>query len=325
MKPCVYAIYSHLNPAQVVRLVTTLRALSPRAHIVVHHDPSHTRISPDAITAAGAVLIPDPVRAEWGDFSQVRQHLRVMRWCVENLDFEWLVTLTGQTYPVKHLAGFEAFLAASPYDASLINFDAYDPQVWPKEEAERRYHYHYVKLPRFRYWHRVPSVIRNTVPKAIRIFNASQSVLRLFTYPKSLPTRLGIRTVKRPFGPNSMQLTGSNQNTNFSHETILTILEYVDTHPEYVKYFRRTALPDEAFFATILRNNPDLRLANDCLRHIYWPGGHSASGGVMDLQHLPALEASSAYFALKFDQDVCPELLDHLDTRLGLRPKGNPT
>ncbi len=323
MKPCVYAIYSHINPAQVVRLVSTLRALSPRAHIVVHHDPSHTRISPDAITAAGAVLIPDPVKAEWGDFSQVQQHLHVMRWCVENLDFKWLVTLTGQTYPVKHLAGFEAFLAASPYDAYLINFDAYNPQVWPKGEAERRYHYHYVKLPRFRYWHRLPPAIRDTVPRAIQLFNKSQGLLKLFTYPKSLPTRLGYRTVKRPFGPNGMQLTGANQNTNFSRETILAILEYVDNHPEYVKYFSRTALPDEAFFATILRNNPDLRLANDCLRHIYWPGGHSASVGVMDLQHLPALEASSAYFALKFDQDVCPELLDHIDTRLGLRPKGN--
>lgn len=324
MKPCVYVIYSHINPAQVVRLVTTLRALSPRSHIVVHHDPSHTRISSDAITAAGAVLIPDPVKAEWGDFSQVQQHLHVMRWCVENLDFEWLITLTGQTYPVKHLVGFEAFLAASPYDAYLINFDAYDPQVWPKGEAERRYHYRYVKLPRFRYWHRVPSAIRDTVQKAIRAFNASQALFKIFTYPKGLPTRLGYRTVKRPFGSDGMKLAGANQNTNFKRETILALLEYVDTHPEYVRYFRRTALPDEAFFATILRNDHEFRLADDCLRHIHWSGNQSASGGVMDLQHLPTLEASPAYFALKFDQNACPELLDHLDIRLGLRPEGNP-
>lgn len=323
MKPCVYAIYSHMNPAQVVRLVTTLRALSPRAHIVVHHDPSNTSISPDAITDAGAILISDPVRAEWGDFSQVRQHLRVMRWCIENLDFQWLITLTGQTYPVKPVAELEAFLAASHYDAYLINFDAYDTQVWPKGEAGRRYHYRYVKLPRFRYWHRVPSAIRSTVAKAIRAFNASQGLFRIFSYPKSLPTRLGLRTVKRPFGPNGMQLTGANQNTNFTRETILAILAYVDTHPEYVKYFNRTALPDEVFFATILHDNPGFRLANDCLRHIYWPDDHSASGGVMDLRHLPALEASPAYFALKFDQDVCPELLDHIDARLGLRAEGN--
>ena len=323
MKPCVYAIYSHINPAQVVRLVTTLRVLSPRAHIVVHHDPTIANISPKEIVDAAAILIPDPVKAEWGDFSQVQQHLYVMRWCVENLDFKWLITLTGQTYPIKPIAEFEAFLEASDYDAYLINFEAYDPRVWPKGEAERRYHYRYMKLPRFRYWHRIPSVIRNKIPNIIRAFNAIQPFIKIFTYPKSLPTRVGYRTINRPFGTNHIRLVGANQNTNFSHETILAILKYVDSHPEYTKYFSRTALPDEAFFATILRNNPKLRLANDSLRHIYWPGGHSASGGVMGLQHLPELEASQAYFGLKFDQGVCPELLDSIDIKLGLRPEGN--
>ena len=36
------------------------------------------------------------------------------------------------------------------------------------------------------------------------------------------------------------------------------------------------------------------------------------------LENLPEIENSSAYFALKFDQNACPELLDCIDRRLGL-------
>ncbi|ATE60922.1 beta-1,6-N-acetylglucosaminyltransferase [Thauera sinica] len=317
---CVYAIFSHVNPAQVLRLVAALRALSPQAHIVVHHDPAHEALDPARVRQAGGVLIPDPVPGEWGDWSQVLQHLHVMRWCVGNLEFDWFITLTGQSYPIGRLDELERFLASSPADAYLINFDAYDPAVWPRGEAAKRYHYRYFKLPKFRYWHRVPAIVRDRIPAAIRAFNRIQPVLRLFPYPKGLPTRLGILCPRRPFNGTDMKLGGGNQNTNYRRSAIEAILDHVDSHPAYCAYFRRTALPDEAFFATILRNSPALHIVDDSLRYIYWPGGHSASGGVMDLRHLPELEASSAYFALKFDQNASPELLDHIDHKLGLRP-----
>lgn len=317
-KPTLYAIFSHINPQQVIRLACTVRALSPTAHIVVHHDPGHPPIDARQLELAGAHLIPDPVAGEWGDFSQVQQHLHVMRWCRNNLDFEWFITLTGQTYPIKPLAEFESMLAVAPHDAFVEHFDAYNPAIWPLGEAVRRYHYRFVTLPKFRYWHRIPAFVRVAVPRLFRAFNASQPLFRIFTYPKGLRTRLGILTPHRPFGGDGLRLIGANQNTNYRRNAIEYMLDYVDARPAYLEYFRRTALPDEAFFATALCSSPTLRVSNDNLRFIHWPGPQAASGGVLTRDQLPELEASQAWFALKFDERVCPEVLDALDQRLGL-------
>jgi len=325
MSTCVYAIFSHTNPAQVLRLVRTLRAMSPQAAIVVHHDPTHTSLPRDWVEGAGGISIPNPIAAEWGDFSQVAQHLHTMRWCAVNLDFDWFITLTGQSYPIKPLDEFESFLRASAYDAYVNYFDAYDPAIWPPGEARRRYHYHYVRLPKFRYWHRIPAPIRERVPMLVRAFNRAQSVFKLFTFPRGLPTRLGWRTFRRPFNSKGPTLIAGNQNTNYRRAAVQYILNYVDTNPAYEAYFKHTALPDEAFFTTILVNATSFKIQNDNLRYINWPQGHAASGAVMNMAHWNALKSSPAFFALKFDSNHCPELLDHLDQELGLRPAGaNP-
>lgn len=322
-KRYIYAIFSHGDSAQPLRLVRTLRALSPDSHIVVHHDPSHTEIAPDAVEAAGGRAIPNPVRGRWGDFSLVEQHLHTQQWCLQNLDFDWYVNLTGQSYPIRPLAELEALLETTSYDAYLTWFDAYDPAVWPIGEAVRRYHFQYVELPRFPYWHKLPPTVAGATTWLIRWINRVQPLVRFFPLPRSQPTRFGTMATKRPFSPSSRKLIGSNLNMNLSRRVVERIVEIARQDEAYAHYFSRTIIADEVFFSTIVCNEPDFVVANDNLRHIYWPSECPASGGVMDLRHLPALEASPAYFALKFDQNVCPEILDHLDIRLGLRPKGN--
>lgn len=313
--PFVYAIYSHTNPDQVLRLVSAIRALSPRAHIVVHHDPSESRLTEQDVALAGGIAIPDPVPGAWGDYSQVRQHLHTMRWCLNNLDFEWYITLTGQTYPIKPLEGFEALLREAPHDAYVFNFNAYDQSIWPNNEAARRYHFRYIQLPKFHYWHKIPRAFSKYIPYLILAFNRSQPLLKIFPYPKRLPTRLGLLQWRRPF---KNTLTGCNQNTNYKRHVLQHIVEYVDKHQEYVHYFSKTALPDEVFFSTIMCNYLNIRVANDSLRHIFWPGSNAASVGVMDMTHWDNIEASPAYFGLKFDQNICPELLQKIDRKLGI-------
>lgn len=313
----VYAIYSHANPEQVLRLIRTIRALSPQSHIVVHHDPSASTLRAQDVLSAGGLVIPDPVPGAWGDYALVKQHLHTMRWCLNNLEFEWYITLTGQTYPIKPLQGFEAFLRDAPHDAYVAHFNAYDQGIWPNDEAARRYHYRYIQIPRFRYWHKVPAALRAQIPGLIRLFNRSQPLLRLFPYPRSLPTRLGVLQWRRPFGPGK-PLVGSNLNSNYRRRVVQQIVDHVVKQPEYARYFKRTVIPDEVFFSTIMCNDQNIRVANDSLRHIFWPDSNAASVGVMDMTHWDNLEASSAYFALKFDQDTCPELLQQLDRKLSV-------
>lgn len=313
----VYAIYSHGNPDQVLRLVRAMRALSPQSHVVVHHDPTNTPLTAQAVSSAGGIAIPNPVRGTWGDYSLVRQHLHTMRWCLDNLDFEWFITLTGQTYPIKPIYGFETQLANAKCDAFIGHFSAYDQSIWPNDEAIRRYHYRYIQLPKFRYWHKIHPALRTRIPKFIWTFNHIQPFLRLSPYPRNLATRLGLLQWHRPFS-REKPLVGSNLNSNYRRLAVEHILGHVESRPGYSHYFSRTVIPDEVFFSTILCNETKIRVINDCLRHIYWPNSNAASGGTMDMTHWQHLERSAAYFALKFDENTCPELMHRLDLKLNL-------
>jgi len=316
----VYAIYSHSNPEQVLRLIRAIRALSPLSHIVVHHDPSISRLKTQDVSNAGGIAIPNPVPGAWGDYALVRQHLHTMRWCMNHLEFEWYITLTGQTYPIKPLNGFEEFLSDTPNDAYISYFNAYDQNIWPNDEAVRRYHYRYIQLPRFLYWHKVPAKLRKQIPTLVRLFNRSQPLLKIFQFPKSLPTRLGRLQCQQPFG-RQMPLIGSNLNSNYRRHVVQHIIKYGDEHPEYTRYFSKTALPDEVFFSTIVCNDKNILVANDSLRHIFWPAPNAASVAVMDMTHWDQLQTSTAYFGLKFDQHTCPEILQELDRKLGIHPQ----
>lgn len=59
-------------------------------------------------------------------------------------------------------------------------------------------------------------------------------------------------------------------------------------------------------------------MANDALRYIAWPSPNAASGGIIDMKHLDALKSGPYPFGLKFDDRVCPELLDYIDAELGI-------
>ena len=316
----VYAIYSHTNPAQVLRLVRAIRALSPQSHIVVHHDPTSSKLRAEDAASAGAVAIPNPIRGTWGDYSLVEQHLHTMRWCLSNLDFEWYINLTGQTYPIKPLLDFEAFLGSARQDAFIYHFSAYDQSIWPNGEAARRYHYRYIKLPRFRYWHRVPYKLAMRTRSFANLFNRSQKLLTLFFFPRNLPTRLGLLQWRRPFG-SEMPLVGANLNSNYRRLAVQKIVDYVNEHPEYKYYFSKTTIPDEVFFSTIVANCSDIRVENRCLRHIFWPSHNAASADVMNMTHWAVLESSPDYFALKFDQSTSPDILHAIDHKLGIKPE----
>jgi hypothetical protein len=94
-------------------------------------------------------------------------------------------------------------------------------------------------------------------------------------------------------------------------------LEYVVARdPEIIRFFRRSAVPDEAFFQTILMSSPLApTIVNDDLRYIDWSEGRP-SPRVLTMADLETLKASHALFARKFDTRVDAAVLDALDEHI---------
>lgn len=322
--PTLYLIFTHERPRQVARLVRAIRQSSPEALIAIHHDPGGEALDRGMFDGIDRVyFVPDPVRGEWGAFSQVEQYLHGLRWCAANLSFNWCCTLTGLTYPLQPLTDFEAFLERSEYDVFIHHFDAFDPVQWPPGTAERRYLFAYYRLPRFPYMHRVPQTVQDLLKRSREIFNRIQPLFRIVPLPRRAPTRFGIRRLRRPMGKDFL-LCGGRQTLNLNRRALMRTLDFVDAHPEWTHYARRALHPDESFFVSIIVNDRELRICNDVLRYIKWPKLHAASGATIDTDEVERALCSGAPFGLKFDELAAPEALALVDARLGIAPDAPP-
>jgi len=327
--PILYLIFSHDNQQQLPRLARAIRRLSPTALIAIHHDPRIQALDAGLFSGIEDLhLVPSPVMGEWGGYSQVEQYLHAMRWCLNGLDFAWICTLTGLSYPIRPLRDFEQFLRTSDYDAFVRHFDAFDPGpypkgVVPKGTGETRYLFRYFRLPRFPYYYRVPRTIREGLGRAREAFNRSQPLFRIVPMPRGAKTRLGVRRLRLPFG-REFKYCGGRQMLNLTRCALVRVLQFIEDNPRYEEFFRRTLHPDEGFFTSILGNDPVLRVCNDVLRYIKWPKAIGASSvAVIGVAELDDVFQSPAPFGLKFDMHLEPGALERVDALLGLDAVGS--
>src|SRR4051794_21579513 len=145
-----YLVTSHTGPGQVLRLVRTIRALSPQAPVLVHHDGRREPLDARALLAVGGVELVPPVPAvEWGRGSQLAMLLRGLRVAVERTAFDWLTVLSGQDYPARPLEAVERDLATAAFDGFVEGHRVPAP-AWRRDEGDefsRRYFYAWRGVP----------------------------------------------------------------------------------------------------------------------------------------------------------------------------------
>src|SRR3954451_23746812 len=111
---------SYTHPELVRRLVARLRG----GVVAVHHDPRRC-----ALGEVDALVIP-PAPVEWGHGSQLAAILRGFAW-LRAYEWDWLVLLSGQDYPVRPVAEIASSLLAAPDDA-FIRHTPVPPRVLPR-------------------------------------------------------------------------------------------------------------------------------------------------------------------------------------------------
>jgi len=313
MSQFVYLIVSHSNPAQVLRLARAIERASPTAHIVIHHDASKSRL--DIPADLRVHLVPNPVSAEWGDFSLVEIFLRSTTWIRENLDFQWIVNISGQDYPLQPLAAFESRLASSDQDAFLEHFPALGPAPWSEGTGRRRYYFWYTRLPKFARYYLLPEPLKQALARVKKWFNGAQSLVDLRTSPRGIGTKLGVRRITTPFNERFVCYGGADW-FNLNRKSVETIHRFVAEHPRIVSYYRHTFIPSESFVQTVLLNNSNIRAVNDSCRYVNWGDIPVASPGILRTADLDRAIGSGQPFARKFDLNVDSHVLDLLDARI---------
>lgn len=309
----VYLIASHVHPPQIERLVRACRSGSAESRVLLHHDYNVSHLDPRRVTKYGNVeLFPAENVMIWGTFCSCAMILRCMRWLLDHHDFDWVLHLSGQDYPIRPLADIEADLSQSPYDGYLLSspVELLDWEVGPS-----RYLYQYYSVPKFRgvrtlcQWirqHREKSLAAGHLPFA----NIAVDKDRM---------RLGIRPFHGLFRDGFRCYKGSSW-WCLNRRSVKYMTEYAEQHPKFVRYYRRVKFaPNESFYPTILLNNPELKfVTNDDRRLIRWTHPESGHPDMLTSADLGAITSSGKDFARKIDSRQDPKILDLLDEQIGL-------
>jgi hypothetical protein len=317
-----FLVLNHRPPEQLVRLLTTLRSQLPDSPIVVHHDIFHGEFPRELIESIDNVhLVASGKRIVWGDFGQVEVCLWALTWMREHLDFDWMVLLSGQDYPIKPLGGLPDELTAIGADAVFRATPISQLSIGRHMLMRRRYLFQYRSIRGTNGLRWLPRGVRDAFRRATRpvivALNMLQPLFKIYLLPDRKPYRFGWRARKRPFNRNWPCWHASSW-FQLSRGALEYVLDYVDDHPEYVDYCSRTMNADESMLATLVFNSQELRVANRDTTYTRWSNPWSPHPDIFRSTDLAQLTAVAPFFARKFDIAVDADILDQLDEFIGI-------
>jgi len=313
-----YLVLSHRPPSQLRRLLSTLRAQDPLAPLVVHHDRFSSAISDADVDIGGQVeLLTSDHPIRWGDFSLVDAYWRSLRWMNEHLEFDWVVLLSAQDYPIKPLSGLSGMLESANGDAIVSGRRIEEiPELDQRSDLRFRYYYQYLELPELGISGHLPASVRTAFRSGANfgadVVNRLQSGAHIYKFPPGMGFRVGRRSRTIPFGPDAPCWHASFWAT-LNRVSVDAVMRRLRDDPAYARYYRSTVVPDESVTATILCNDPDIRIVNAEIHHVRWSNAISGHPDTFGADDLAELAASPKFFARKFDIGHDAVILERLD------------
>lgn len=217
---------------------------------------------------------------EWGDWRHLQAIVMLMRDAYSHRDLDYFHLITGSDCPAMPLVQFKAYCEAHRHDNYVEHFPL--PHTdWGAEGG----------LNRIRYWWLRPNMHRTRHATLTR---------RLV----NLQRRLGVH---RSFPFFDGKLYGGSTYWSVSREAVGVALDYISTHPEYIRRFRRTSIGEEIALQTIWCNL-GVPLTNDYKRYINW-GPDGANPQVLTEKDYDRIKASGALFARKMQSGVSDKLI----------------
>lgn len=289
----------------MVRLVATLKRLSPAAHVLVGHDGRRAALErSDLPDLPGVDLFAVRGPVERGELSLLAPYFQAIdRLAETGVDYDWLTYLSSQDYPTRPLAESERFLAESGRDGFLLWWDAFRPDnPWGRKRQGRlRYGYRYFR----------PPATAAFLLRPLKLLNGVQPLVHV---QPTYGLRVGIRR-RTPFHPGFVCYAGA-QWTTLSRSCVEYVAKAVKRERALVDYYARTICADESLVQTLLVNAGQFRLENDSLRFVGMAGKRDGSPRCLTAADFDTLVSGRYHFARKFDTAVDAPILDHLDDHL---------
>ncbi len=317
----VYFLTSYQSPKLLVRTLRTIRQSDPTGHIVLHHDTFQTPISEAEFAGLGVHLFTSDHPIIWGDLTLEAVRWRVFRWMLAELEFDWVVLLSEQDYPIAALADFHTYLGQGGFDA-VIDAQLVSPTADFDDvtEIRKRCSFSYTALPNTGLTRRLSPAAQARLRRSrVLLFSAcnrAQPWIRFQTFPEPLhlPTKVGLRRSSERFRPDFPFWFHSAWYA-LSRRAVEHVIRFIDAHPDFVRFAERSIIPLEFATGSIVLNDPQLRVENAAIHYVRFDQPGSARPAFLHEADLPAALQSGCFFARKFSLDDT-RVLDLLDERV---------
>lgn len=309
-----YIILAHKNPFQIKRLISRLN--SPENSFYIHVDAKEDINSFKHILFQfnNIYFLENQSRREiiWGDLSMVEATVKIMEECICKTNSGYCVLLSGQDYPLQKNENIHSFFKNN-YGKIFISIFSLPINHWHNGGLPRLDKYKINKSAQRKHFLLLPSIFEREFYK--------MKTLGKLNFLRKTKNWNGIFQVfiKRKF-PKYLRPYGGGQWWALPIETVNKILEFIRSHPDYVKYHKYTLIPDEIFFHSIimyLEKESQINISPS-ITYVNWErtsGPLPVTFTKNDFEELK--EASKNYlFARKFDAKNDQEIMDKIDNEL---------
>jgi hypothetical protein len=306
MKVC-YLIQSHINSEQIYRLIDIIKISSPEAEIIVSHNFTGCELDVKTLEKSGVQVLSG--KGGRGDFVLLQSYLDAIKWLIDNqINYDWLIYLSGQDYPIKPISNIENYLAKTSYDGFIEYFQIFSPEShWSIKEAKSRYLFRYKKINSLT---KLPNWGKKVLTP-IKIINYLQPFVRInLAYDM-----LGVRSLS--LLSEDFVFYGGSFFTTLSRKCVEHVHQFCQSHPEVVEYYKGVCVADESFIQTILVNSGLFNLCNDNKRYYDFSQTRNGRPATLTTKDYNAIVQSEAHFARKFDMCKDKIILDLLDKEIG--------
>jgi hypothetical protein len=312
-----YYIQCHKRPAQILRLVRLLKEGSPQCFVLIHYDDSVAKLDPEMFAAFTDVHVVNGPGG-YGDFTHMDRYLAAIDWLdASGVEYDWLHNMTGQDYPLRPISEIEQFLADSTCDG-YMQYAPVFPETTPAHAdwgagPAYRLASPYDTDMRLNFAHRSvgrPTVAKQRWGRPFMIVNRVQPWIRLSTSYSTV----AVRRRTSIFNHDDFICYGGSFFNVLTADCARYARDFARDNPEIVEYFRRMRAPNEVFLQTVLVNSRKFRIVPDGKYYIDWTNSRYNHPKVLGEQDIPAMLASGANWARKFDDMA---VLDILDRHLG--------
>jgi hypothetical protein len=306
-----YLLLTHKEPRHVEDLTARLLHLTPQAHVAVHHDAQSPRL-PWGGRPAGRVHLVERGPVRWGDWSMVEATIRLLRFGIEVIGADWLVLLSGDHRPTLDLGRWEEEIARSGVDAlaqaeelpARLRFGTGGGDT-DTYLARSRHRWVLAARPRSAVAHRVLGGLMK-LSRTVHPLGAMEFVHRREAWAIGFRRSLGpVRGVRFFRGTQWIALNATAADA------------VVRVDPAFPAWFRRSWIPDEAYFHTVIRSHPQLVVANAPTTFVLDTPARPTPGWMrLSLDDLPSVFAAGVPFARKVDPVERPEVIAAIDRQV---------